>query len=396
MTDSELIKAINEIDNSEEIYSLKKEQVENFGFDTVPKKGFLFFICIKENIENDSWFSDIFNGYNILCEDLDLDLLYNQKEKDYEKNCIIRLGLILLETCEDYFVSNKISELEMSERIDTIIDIQQYLLYARTAKLLGITLNSTKEDLGSFFSYFTSCYKKWLNLFPSELPYLKGFKNIFEIEFSNERLLEDVTFDKSMVDIFFKRITFLILSNRNILSSSKKGELIDLEETKRKLIFASYEIGLSSLGDNQDLNSTIELLNKWIKLEKEFIETTPPFPLINQSEEESFKFTNNFDRVNLNEFTIYEYFQTELVETDFLSQSDLDKYLIYAFQKQAEPEIKFTIYKDHNIEDIRKIFYYFYNVKAGRPYGQKRKYAGLLGKYFVGFDTQRVYNNFNR
>jgi hypothetical protein len=392
MTDSELIKAFKEIDNAKEIYSLKKEQFENIEYDIVSKKGFLFFICIKENIQNDNWFNDIFNGYNILSKDL--DPLYNQEEMDYYQNRIVKLGLILLDICEDYFVSDKINELEMSKRIDTIINIEEYILSAKIAKSLGITLNSTKENLGTFLSYFMSCYKQWCHIFPSELSHFKDFKKIFKINHPIEIPLGDVTFDKNIVANFFERCTILIINNRDTYSRLKNNESIDLDIIKRELINASYRVGFSSLMGNQELNSTAELLDKWIKLEEKFIEAIPHSSITNQSEQVLFKFKNNFDSTI--ETNVYTHFRTELIDKKYLSEKDFEKYLECAFQEQTPPKNKFTINNRPTDEKIRKIFYKFYKEIAGKPHGEQRKYATLLGEYFIGFDTQKVLDNFSK
>lgn len=392
MTDSELIKAFYESNTTEELYSLKKQQLENPEFHNVPKEGFLFFICIKENIQNDNWFNEILNGYINLCEGL--DPLYNQKEKDYHENLILKLGLILLETCEDFFVSDNIHELEMSQRIDTIIDIHKYIISSKIAKSLGITLISTREYLGAFFSYFMTCYEKWCQIFPSELSHFKYFKDLFEIKYPIENYSQYIEFDKSVVANFFEKSTFLILKNQNTNSRLKNNELIDLDVIKHELTNAAYRIGLLALIDNQELNSTIEIVNKWIKLEEKFIEAIPHSPITNQSEQVFFKFKNNLDRTN--ETTIYNYFKSELIEKGHLSEKDLEQYLLNAFQEQKPPKSKFTINKRPTDEKIRKIFYKFYKEIADKSHAKQQEYARLLGEYFVGFDTQKVLDNFSK
>ena len=107
--------------------------------------------------------------------------------------------------------------------------------------------------------------------------------------------------------------------------------------------------------------------------------------------ETPFEFINNFDKVDKNK--IYKYFKDNLVLKGYLSEIDLERYLITAFQNKTLLSEKLS-FKKNNIGKITNIFYKYYYELASKPHGEKTKYAELLGNYFVGFETKKVKNNF--
>jgi len=82
-----------------------------------------------------------------------------------------------------------------------------------------------------------------------------------------------------------------------------------------------------------------------------------------------------------------------LVDKKYLDGDQLAKFFISAFQEMKPPKKKFTFANIKAREKISRLFFDFY-VLSGRPYGQKRKYAALLGEYFTGFNTNTIYKNF--
>jgi hypothetical protein len=106
---------------------------------------------------------------------------------------------------------------------------------------------------------------------------------------------------------------------------------------------------------------------------------------------DNFKFENNFDKVEPNK--VYNYFFKKLVEKKYLSNEDLEKYLVLAFQDKKLPKEKFT-FSNLQIEKIRTIFYTYFKDIAINTHGRNKEYAELLGEYFNGFTTQKVRNNF--
>lgn len=104
----------------------------------------------------------------------------------------------------------------------------------------------------------------------------------------------------------------------------------------------------------------------------------------------SFAFLNNFDKVEPNK--VYKHF-FKLVEKGYLSNEDLEKYLLLAFQNKTLPKEKFSFSNLH-IEKVRTIFYTYFCEIANKPHGKKTEYAELLGNYFNSFTTKKVDNNF--
>jgi hypothetical protein len=117
-----------------------------------------------------------------------------------------------------------------------------------------------------------------------------------------------------------------------------------------------------------------------------------PINLFNTLEFLKQPFINEFDHVPTEK--VYNYFKVELVDTNYLSLDDLDKYLIKAFQEKIKPAEKFVFKGDFSIGIIVNIFYRYYKDIMQDRHGSKDEYCRLLGEYFNGFDTDKVNGNF--
>ena len=106
-----------------------------------------------------------------------------------------------------------------------------------------------------------------------------------------------------------------------------------------------------------------------------------------------FKFINNFDEVDSS--VVYDYFKNSLVKNGFLSNDDLEKYLLVAFQNKELPKKRFVFLKQ-DISGITNIFYIYYKEVVEKRHGKQSNYAELLGNYFEGFQSDKVVNNFAR
>lgn len=103
---------------------------------------------------------------------------------------------------------------------------------------------------------------------------------------------------------------------------------------------------------------------------------------------------NNFDHITITE--VYNHFKTGLVDKGYLSENDLLSFLNAAFDKQIPPPVLFTLQDFNTKQKIIRVFGDYYKKKAGKPYGKQKQYAGLLGKYFIGYKTENVSSNFSK
>ena len=107
-----------------------------------------------------------------------------------------------------------------------------------------------------------------------------------------------------------------------------------------------------------------------------------------------FTFINNFD--NVNNVNVYNYFKKELVDKNYLSLEDLEKYLKLSFEKKKLPKAKFIFKQNRTLRVIRIIFYNYFKNIAYKPNGRQSEYVKLLTDYFQGFEYEKVKNNFNK
>lgn len=105
---------------------------------------------------------------------------------------------------------------------------------------------------------------------------------------------------------------------------------------------------------------------------------------------------NVFDHVDISK--VYNYFNKELVKTNYLTEMQLKQYLKAAFEQEKPPKDRFTFKNDPQISIIRNIFYRYYTEIAarGRKKGYRKECASLLGNYFIGYNTKKVFDNFNK
>lgn len=112
------------------------------------------------------------------------------------------------------------------------------------------------------------------------------------------------------------------------------------------------------------------------------------------NEDKACTFTNNFDSVNSAE--VYQYFHDNLVMKNWLSESELQEYLIAAFEKKEPPQQLFRFKLLPTKSKVTRVFYEYYKNLAGKPHRKQKEYANLLGGYFLGYDTENVRTNFSK
>ena len=110
--------------------------------------------------------------------------------------------------------------------------------------------------------------------------------------------------------------------------------------------------------------------------------------------QELFVFQNNLD--NVLPIDVYNYFNKELVLKKHITKEVLETFLKLAFENKIFPKVRFSFTNMSTKQKIMKVFYIYYKVIAGKPYGKQKEYAALLGEYFKGFETNTVSTNFNK
>lgn len=103
---------------------------------------------------------------------------------------------------------------------------------------------------------------------------------------------------------------------------------------------------------------------------------------------------NKFNDVEISK--VIEYFTKELVIKNYLTQSELNEYIMYAFEKCEKPTQSFQFSNSPTKAKIIKVFYKFFKDISGSPHRNQKKYAALLGEYFLGYKTANVSTNFSK
>lgn len=182
-----------------------------------------------------------------------------------------------------------------------------------------------------------------------------------------------------------KRFKFDVNGNiTNVSFSGKTKDGFDLLEQD----FIDKELKRLNSIDVQNLDLTKQ---KYIEFLKEYFENKV-VKIEQEKGNDLGEIENNFDNVPIED--VYQYFKKELVDKKRIEKKELISYLKCAFDKQNPPTKKFTI-KKRTKKEIRKVFYNYYEKKAGKPHGRLEEYLNLLKDYFIGFETED-YTNFSK
>lgn len=103
---------------------------------------------------------------------------------------------------------------------------------------------------------------------------------------------------------------------------------------------------------------------------------------------------NNFNPKIKSAQYVITFFTKEL--RPYTDETTIKKFLYSAFQLCKAPEQKFSFHDVNNKKKkIRRVFNNFYN-DCGKIQSEATKYAGILGDYFAGFETQNVRTNWTK
>lgn len=153
-------------------------------------------------------------------------------------------------------------------------------------------------------------------------------------------------------------------------------DYMDLVETQKKKVL-------------EDAKKIKQDFNNFIKIEAP--EIKEPEAKESVLEPKKILFINEFDKVN--EDLIYKHFYENLVDKGYLTNKELETFLIEAFNKKNIPSIKFDFKNIPNKKTIINIFYTYFML-AQKPHGKKPQYVKLLTDYFNGYEYNNTLTNF--
>ena len=209
------------------------------------------------------------------------------------------------------------------------------------------------------------------------------------------------------IEEIYKRLSISVYGTYSQFESFLE-EIEDFEDEAKikSLIEFKYlslknpQIFISNQGIPFDEKCELEIrrLKELLKLESETFISLPaepePIDLSKTSGVEQTLFINKFDSVK--ESRVVEYFKENLVDKKYITEQVLNEYLKTAFEKKEKPKQRFSFDKNPTQGQIKKVFYNYYKVVAGKPYGKQQQYVELLGDYFSGFNTQNLITNFSK
>ncbi len=181
------------------------------------------------------------------------------------------------------------------------------------------------------------------------------------------------------------------------ISTSKDVVFHYVREVLKKYNISS-EIGIEILKDMKGAYSPKmkeNIIPEIINYLKEMVEVNFSDKNDRLTNSVEFRFQNNFDGVESQK--VLEYFQENLVtKHNYITMEKLHEFIKLAFEVNEIPENKIGINNLINKQIIIRIFYKYYKEIALKPSGEQKKYARLLGEYFIGFKTDNVSTNFTK
>ena len=197
------------------------------------------------------------------------------------------------------------------------------------------------------------------------------------------------------------RVTFLTALDKHWKKFEKKNLQTRSYFYKKCYQSLLFKISESPLWKKPDLGIDINnpcvlsfIWNMRRDIEARSIEPTQTKPQHpesnNKTIENKINFENKFDKVN--EIKVFEYFKTNLVDKKYISEITLNEFLNLAFEKRELPKQKFSFERLNTQNDIVKVFYNYFKITAGKPYGRQPEYLNLLKNYFIGFEKTNIRN----
>lgn len=233
--------------------------------------------------------------------------------------------------------------------------------------------NYIKENMNQYTTVQLSDNEINLTINYNQSDLIHNFLNCFQCSgLENNYSGYSPNFIQQLYDIYLKKRGALELLKTNLIGSTN-GLL------NRKNPF-SHEI------DKFSFNS---LSGEWEPVKTEIAIDGNNFELVNILQEK-----NNFDNIDLN--IVHKHFKVGLVDKGYLSEIDLELFIIAAFVKKETPKDLFSIKDSQAKSKIIKVFHSYYRDIAGKPHGKQEAYCALLGNYFSGYKTKYLMTNFSR
>jgi hypothetical protein len=285
----------------------------------------------------------------------------------------------------NYDLLNFFVNLKFVERFDELLDL---------GLIFDENLNHiTRKKLKPFFDEYSNGFNKGYSEFEDALK-----KDVPLFGTSNENITYKV-YSRIISDktgMFPMHSTFEFQQSDLEKEVRKERNLKLLWKVKKESFFNSgfeggefykaWEIILNNPTIFESVFTKHFELNKPEQLEPE------PLDLSDTTTIETPLFNNKFDTVK--ESTVIEYFTKKLVETKHISETDLFLFLDLAFDKMKVPKQKISFEHLNTQKKIINVFYEYYKIVAGKPYGKQEKYINLLCDYFIGFEYDKIKTNF--
>jgi hypothetical protein len=382
------------------IYNFDKEYFKDLPLKILNQSDFTRF-HIQKRLESEDWYEDItqYLTWNLFS--------FGGSNIGYSKYILIVKDYLL----EKYEVT-KIDENKAKLLIKYIDD--------------SISINPNIEDTGFDMVYET--YKKWLEIFPFDIPYFQDLKNDYSKKFPAfegklvlnryTRQIEGKAISKDKLVAYIIQATKDLLGKINPKELFRNGVNSDIE----------YIIYLESLNVNhrkmvEAYNEKefeyVRLLELWLNnFESFFIKTKPLLTAIQPNDNTllvnapSQIETKPVDKVEVNHFCngmpmnfVREHFKvltTNISKNNnksFLTEEQFEAFIKRAFLNDSSIE-PITLNYSKNKENgfIALLFFKFWNNAQDKyyatPHNSKEQYQKLLTENFIGFELEKVNHGF--
>lgn len=318
---------------------------------------FQFIEFLYFNMEN-------FNQYNDLIKEL--EILDKERNKLNPKN-----------KYTDKLQYDKV-QAELESKFKTLQDSTANLIKAKAIELH--LCNFDNEPIYSFNGIETDIHNLKRNFRKDHLPVIFRHKS----QYLDYRTNTHKSFFS--LQIFFEDLDEIAKSLFAFFKDTQRNEF-EAFETKAIPVNSLKEAIEGFKKGNTKFTLPNNFLSKPVYVQQPNNQALSPQPKNN-----IFEFKNHFDNVDTED--VFAHFQTGLVRSKMLSDTELETFLFAAFQEMKQPEKRFKLKGVATKDKVMKVFYQYYKDVAGKPHGKQKDYAGLLGNYFQGYKTSTVSSNF--